>query len=112
MEGFLVLGRALSGLAENVLAVAHAQVAAFLVVGGPLAALHHEREVLLREVRQEVQIERRAEVVRVRDEHVLHARGEQLVKKPTPLERSIQIAMARRTPAKERDEEMPQSYYK
>mmetsp|Transcript_8637 Transcript_8637/g.27096 ORF Transcript_8637/g.27096 Transcript_8637/m.27096 type:complete len:1102 (-) Transcript_8637:19-3324(-) len=100
LELVLVLVRALRRLAQDELRVglAHGQVAALLVVRRPLAALHHEGRLRVGEVLEELGVERRAEVVRVRDEHVLDALGEEGVQLPRAEQRGVQVAVARRAP--------------
>ena len=54
--------------------------------------------MLLREPREQLEVHRRAEVVRVGDEHVLVALGDERVERPRANERRVQIAVARRAP--------------
>jgi hypothetical protein len=88
----------LGRLAQDVLALANAEVAALLVVGGALAAFHHEGEVLVGEVSQQIQIQGCAEVVAVAHEHVLDAAREQLIQESASLQRRVQVAVTRGAP--------------
>jgi len=67
LEGRLILGGALGGLAEQQFAGRHRfrQVAALLVGLGPLAHLNRERRGRAGEPGEQLEVERRAEVVRV-----------------------------------------------
>lgn len=51
------------------------------VIVSPLADLHQEGSVSRREVGEKLKVHRGAQVVRVRDEHVLHALRQQLYQK-------------------------------
>ena len=55
------------------------QVTALFVGVRPLRALHRKRRLALRKPGEQLEVHGRAEVVRVGDEHVLEALGEQLV---------------------------------
>ena len=50
LEGVLVLVGALRRLPQNELALSRRQMPAFLVVGRPFAAFHHERRLALGEI--------------------------------------------------------------
>jgi hypothetical protein len=68
------------------------------MLAGLSAYLHNERLVGVHEKREEVQVKRRAEVVSVRDKHVLDAGIKQLLQLAAPRERRVQVAMPGRAP--------------
>ena len=69
-----------------------------LVVGGTLAAFHHERSIRSGEIRKNVQIKNGSQVVRVGDEHVFVSILEEGIEASRPFECGVKITVTRRTP--------------
>src|SRR4051794_1226062 len=99
-ERVLVLLARLRALAEHELAVgaAHGEVAALAVGLGAGAGLRHERDALARHPAEDPRLERRPEVVRVRDERVPVATLEERVQHPRGEQRGVEVAVAGRAP--------------
>mmetsp|Transcript_91271 Transcript_91271/g.178714 ORF Transcript_91271/g.178714 Transcript_91271/m.178714 type:complete len:253 (+) Transcript_91271:723-1481(+) len=100
LESLLVLIRALGGLPQQQPPCLHVpgQVAAFLVCVRARGDLHHEGRLALHEVREQCQVHRRPEVVRIRYEHVLESLRKKPLERPAAQHRRIKIAVARRAP--------------
>lgn len=100
LEGIFILISAHCALAKDQLfiLVAESEVASLFVVFGTFAAFHHERQVLLRKVRQNTEIETSPEVVRVGNEHVLVALSQEIIKAAGTDQSSVQVTVSRRTP--------------
>merc|ERR1711988_1175576 len=73
-------------------------MAAILIGVSARSALHHERGARLNEVSQNLQVERRAQVVGVGHEHVLKASTDKLVQGATTEHGRIQVTVTRWAP--------------
>mmetsp|Transcript_115879 Transcript_115879/g.328408 ORF Transcript_115879/g.328408 Transcript_115879/m.328408 type:complete len:511 (+) Transcript_115879:198-1730(+) len=74
------------------------EVAALLVGVRAPGHLHHEGGLRLGEVREELQVHHGAQVVRVRDEHVLEALRQELLQRAAAEHRRVEVAVPRRAP--------------
>mmetsp|Transcript_115881 Transcript_115881/g.328420 ORF Transcript_115881/g.328420 Transcript_115881/m.328420 type:complete len:351 (+) Transcript_115881:198-1250(+) len=100
LEVLLVRLGALRGLAQQEAAglpVAR-EVPALLVRVRARGHLHHERRLGLGEVREELEVQHGAQVVRVGDEHVLEPHAQQLVQRAAPEHCGVEVPVARRAP--------------
>jgi hypothetical protein len=79
--------------------LAAAEVPAFLVGLGALCNFHHKGRVRSDEVVEELEVEGRAQVVRVADKYVLDALREELIKEARAEEGRVDVAVARGAPA-------------
>mmetsp|Transcript_115882 Transcript_115882/g.328426 ORF Transcript_115882/g.328426 Transcript_115882/m.328426 type:complete len:417 (+) Transcript_115882:198-1448(+) len=74
------------------------EVAALLVGVRAPGHLHHEGGLRLGEVREELQVHHGAQVVRVRDEHVLEALRQELLQRAAAEHRGVEVTVPGRTP--------------